>query len=219
MPRESQSRSCASWWSSVSAGWAGIRTFRSTSASSPRPPRPGRGDRGGPAARGPVPPLERRAAARAGPIRAARGHPRPDRILSRAAQRGLRTAQAAPGGRRPRHAPGPGLARQRASAAQCGRAHPDPGRGRSRSADHRRHAAAGGQRQPRPPAASAPSASSPCRCARRGSCSKRSISTPRSCASAATSPAPPPSSAWSGRLCIEDEVAGVRGVEVGEEGV
>ena len=47
----------------------------------------------------------------------------------------------------------------------------------------------------------APSGSSPCRCATRARCSSGSISTPRSCASAATSRAPPPSSAWSARPC------------------
>jgi hypothetical protein len=95
--------------------------------------RPARRDRRGTVPRGPVPPPERGAGARAGPVRASRGHPGTDQLLHRSDRRGHGSAAPSPGRRRPRHPAGPDLARQRPPAAQQRRAHADPGQRASRA--------------------------------------------------------------------------------------
>ena len=102
---------------------------------------------GRPLPRGLVPPPQRRAAARARPGRAARGHPRPHPILRRPAQHRLGPRPAANRRGRHRRAAGARLARQRARTAQQHRAPDDPRRRRPATRDHRRDAARGDRLQ------------------------------------------------------------------------
>ena len=135
--------------------------------------------------------------------RAPRGHPRA-RDRAAAPRRRCHRAPDPADGRGYAGGPaGPRLAGQRAAVAQCDRAAADPGAGGRRPDPGRRAA----QRRQRGCAVGAALGEgrrdhAAARCATRARCSSANICWPRSRASAATSRAPRPSSAWSARRCI-----------------
>ena len=134
------------------------------------------GDPGGPLPRGPLPPPERRAAARSRAGRAARGHPRAGRLFHGAAVELDRPAAAQHRRRRDGGAAGARLAGQPPPAPQQRRAADDPDARRSGGGHHRRHAAEGDRRDPAVHARRrAARTSCRCRSARRARCSSANI--------------------------------------------
>ena len=195
--------SCGCWSSSASAAWAAtsdvqvdVRVVSSTSRDLREEIAAGR-FREDLFHRLNVVPVQR-----AGPVRAARGHPRAGRILHRPDQRRHRHAPAQAGRRRAGHPAGARLAGQPAPAAQQRGADADPGLRRRRPSRS-------------PPTCCRPRPWSPTRpaepgrradhrpAAARGARGVRARVPERPDAAllAATSRAPPPSSAWSARPC------------------